>query len=324
MALNAIAEEPRKNFLFILTDQQQYDALSFAGIEILQTPNLDRLAMQGAYFSNAYTPSAVCCPARSSILTGHTVEHTGMGNNDAYFSVDESFLSMPTFDEILTRYGYHCEYHGKWHTSSHRAPLVYQNPEQYGSNGRWIFGPNGQNFLYFDFLDKYAEKPELREGEFLENISRFPYIPDPLDRYYGKTLEQLQEQGVRHTQPDQHGMLRMDKEHTITAFQAKQTIDALERLQDTTFSITLSFHFPHSPIVPAEPYYSMYPPEDMLPPVSISDNMENSPYRNANNPERMQYKQKTEELRAFLLEWMHKNGSRHIEGVTERVLIDPL
>ncbi len=43
-----------------------------------------------------------------------------------------------------------------------------------------------------------------------------------------------------------------------------------------------------------------------------------------NNPDRGQYKEKTEELRGYLLEWMNKNGSSHIQGVTERVLVDPL
>ena len=52
------------------------------------------------------------------------------------------------------------------------------------------------------------------------------------------------------------------------------------------------------------------------------------PYETTNlighNPERVQYKEKTEELHAYLLEWMKKNGSKHIEGVAERILISPL
>ena len=67
----------RKNLLFIMTDQQRFDALSLAGNTVLQTPNLDKLGKEGAYFKNAYTPCAVCGPARSSILTGFTVENTG-------------------------------------------------------------------------------------------------------------------------------------------------------------------------------------------------------------------------------------------------------
>ncbi|MCK4748175.1 MAG: sulfatase-like hydrolase/transferase [Bacteroidales bacterium] len=68
-------ESKKPNLLFIMTDQQRYDALSIAGNTVLETPNLDRLAKQGAYFKNAYTPCAVCAPARASILTGHTVKY---------------------------------------------------------------------------------------------------------------------------------------------------------------------------------------------------------------------------------------------------------
>ncbi len=45
--------QKKKNLLFIITDQQQYKALSIAGNTILETPNLDRLAKGGAYFKNA-------------------------------------------------------------------------------------------------------------------------------------------------------------------------------------------------------------------------------------------------------------------------------
>jgi len=49
----------RKNLLFIITDQQRYDALGYAGNSVIETPNLDRLVQQGAYFSNAYTPCVI-------------------------------------------------------------------------------------------------------------------------------------------------------------------------------------------------------------------------------------------------------------------------
>jgi arylsulfatase A-like enzyme len=282
LSISGFSETPQKNLLFIMTDQQSYDALSIAGNSILKTPNIDRLARQGAYFKNAYTPCAVCGPARSSILTGHTVENTGMRTNTTYFEIDASLMAMPTFDEILSANGYHCEYYGKWHTSSHRAPGAYKNPIQYAPNGKWIFGSGGQAHMYHGYLQENAVKPTLQQGQFIENMSRFPYAPDPIDRFYGMSVEDLVANNLDHIQPDQHGRLLIDKEHTLTAFQAKQTLEALERLKDSTFSITLSLHFPHSPIVVAEPYYSMYPVEDMIPPVSISDNMQNSPYKTAN------------------------------------------
>jgi len=296
--LNSVAEAPKKNLLFIMTDQQSYNALSYAGNPVLQTPNLDRLAQQGAYFKNAYTPVAVCCPARTSILTGHTAENTGIRNNNAYFDADPNAMSMPTFDEILTQYGYRAEYYGKWHSSSFRAPKVYQNPHQYANDGTWVFGGAGQGRIYMDYLNENTTKPPFGEGEFMDLVSKFPYKADPIDRFYGMTMAQLEASGLKHSQPDQHGKLMMDPEHTFTAFQTKMAIEAVERLKDEPFSITLSLHYPHSPITPAEPYYSMYPPEDMIPPVSINDDMQNSPYRNANgrqnrteytDPEKIKY-----------------------------------
>jgi arylsulfatase A-like enzyme len=281
VSLSLQAQE-KKNLLFIMTDQQRYDALSIAGNTVLETPNLDRLAEQGAWFKNAYTPCAVCAPARSSILTGYNVENTGMRTNDrAYYYDKEEVMTMPTFDEILTEQGYHCEYYGKWHSqSSHTS--VYKNPKQAAKNGKSVFGHGGQKFVHLDYLDEHVPKRELKEGELYDRMTNRPYETDPLDSHHGMTQEALTASKERYPQCDMHGVLRIPKEHTLTAFQAKETMEALERLKDKTFSITCSFHFPHAPMLPPEPYYSMYPAEKMLPPVSIADDMENSPYRSAN------------------------------------------
>ncbi len=136
-------EETKKNLLFIVTDQQRYDALGYAGNTVIKTPNLDRLAEQGAYFRNAYTACAVCGPARSSMLTGSRVESTGVNSNSqTYYYDGDGVMTMPTFDEILAENGYRCEYYGKWHALSSHAE-VYANPVQYANNGNSVFGPGG-------------------------------------------------------------------------------------------------------------------------------------------------------------------------------------
>ncbi|MCP4310657.1 MAG: sulfatase-like hydrolase/transferase [Bacteroidetes bacterium] len=288
----------RQNLLFIMTDQQRYDALSIAGNSVLQTPNLDRLARQGVYFENAYSACAVCAPARSSILTGHTVENTGMRTNDrAYYYEGEAVMTMPTFDEILSENGYHCEYYGKWHShTSHTT--VYKNPKLYSMNGSSVFGHGGQKYVHLDYLDEHVPKRELKPGELFDSMTKRPYETDPLDRHHGMTDAELQALNERSPQCDMHGALQIPKEHTLTAFQAKETIEAIERLKDQAFSITCSFHFPHAPMLPPEPYYSMYPAAEMVPPVSLNDAMENSPYKNANgrlglpeysDPEKIKY-----------------------------------
>jgi len=285
----SVAGQQKKNLLFIMTDQQRYDALSFAGNGVLETPNLDRLAQQGAYFKNAYTACAVCAPARSSILTGYTVENTGMRRNDrAYYYDEQVVMAMPTFDEILSDFGYHCEYYGKWHSlSSHTE--VYQNPKQAAKNGKSIFGHGGQRFVHLDYLDEHVPVRDLKPGELYDTMTKRPYNTDPMDSHDGMTDEEVKALKERFPQCDMHGALQIPKEHTLTAFQAMETIEAIERLKDKPFSITCSFHFPHAPMLPPEPYYSMYPALDMVPPASISDDMENSPYRQANgrmdNPE---------------------------------------
>ena len=277
----------KPNLLFIMTDQQRWDALSIAGNGVLETGNLDRLAKQGAYFTNAYTPCAVCGPARSSVLTGHTVENTGMKTNaKAYYVKEEGLMTMPTFDEILAGVGYHCEYYGKWHSQSSHTD-IYKNPVKAAKNGKSIFAHGGQKYVWHDYIEEKEPVRALKAGEFYDGMSGRPYKTDPMDRYHGKRGAELKATKKKGSQAGQHGELLMDKENTLTAFQAKQTIEAIERLKDKPFSITCSFHFPHSPILPTEPYYSMYPAKDMAVPVSIDDDMSNSPYAEANGRDRL-------------------------------------
>lgn len=272
----------KPNLLFIMTDQQRWDALSIAGNAVLKTPNLDRLAAEGAYFSNAYTPCAVCAPARSSVLTGHTVEHTGMRTNEkAYYYQEDGLMTMPTFDEILAARGYQCEYYGKWHSQTSHTDC-YRNPLRTAENGKSVFGHGGQKVVWLDYLQTREPLRPLKTGEFYDNMSERPYRANPMDKYYGRSRAEMKEAGENHIQPDQHGQLLMDQENTLTAFQAKQTIAAIERLKDKPFSITCSFHFPHAPMVPSHPYYGMYPVKDMAPPASIDDDMSNSPYADTN------------------------------------------
>ncbi len=281
-SVGALAQE-KKNLLFIITDQQRYDALGYAGNTVIKTPNLDRLAEKGAYFSNAYAPCAVCGPSRSSILTGSRVESTGVNSNtQTYYYNETEVMTMPTFDEILAENGYHCEYYGKWHSMSSHAS-IYKNPEQNAPNGKYVFGSGGQSHIWRGYLDKLGSIPEPGTGQFKDGMSKYPYIANPLDRYYGRSYEELQNSNLSHSQPDQHGELLLEQQHTMTAFQASQALEAIERLKDKTFSITCSFHFPHSPMLVPMPYYGMYPVDEMIPPVSLNDNMQNSPYANSNS-----------------------------------------
>lgn len=62
--------EKKPNIIFILTDDQRWDALGFAGNPIIKTPNMDKLAGSGLYFKNAFVTTSICAASRASLFTG--------------------------------------------------------------------------------------------------------------------------------------------------------------------------------------------------------------------------------------------------------------
>ena len=68
----------RPNILLFLTDDHGQWANGCYGNSELQTPNLDRLAAEGARFADAFTPCPVCSPARACLLTGRTPSQVGI------------------------------------------------------------------------------------------------------------------------------------------------------------------------------------------------------------------------------------------------------
>ena len=76
-------DEPRPNFLFILIDDLRFNALACVGHPFVKTPNIDRLAREGATFTNAFVTTPLCSPSRASYLTGRYVRsHRVLGNGD--------------------------------------------------------------------------------------------------------------------------------------------------------------------------------------------------------------------------------------------------
>ena len=66
-----------RNLLVICSDEHRRDALGCMGHPIVRTPHLDRLAARGALFTNAYTPSPMCVPARAAMACGEHVHAAG-------------------------------------------------------------------------------------------------------------------------------------------------------------------------------------------------------------------------------------------------------
>ena len=60
----------RPNIIFIFTDDHAAHAISAYGSKINQTPNMDRIAREGAIFRNCFCGNSICSPSRETVLTG--------------------------------------------------------------------------------------------------------------------------------------------------------------------------------------------------------------------------------------------------------------
>ena len=98
------------NILFIQTDQLLAQALRIYGDPVCLTPNLDKLARDGAVFETAYCNFPLCGPSRYSMASGQLASRIGAYDNAAEFS---SFI--PTYAHFLRDAGYQTCLSGKMH-----------------------------------------------------------------------------------------------------------------------------------------------------------------------------------------------------------------
>ncbi len=109
--LRTIPRAKRYNIIFVLLDDQRFDAMGFLGPqEFIQTPNMDKIAASGAHFPNAYVTTALCSPSRASILTGQYAHRHKVVDNDSPVPPGLTF-----FPQYLQKAGYETAFIGKWH-----------------------------------------------------------------------------------------------------------------------------------------------------------------------------------------------------------------
>lgn len=116
-----IAQQRPPNVVFIMTDDQQRNAMSAYGNAILKTPNMDRIAAGGMRFDQMFVTCSLCAPSRASFLTGlypHTHGITTNGDGPQFYNGPGLRRDQPTFVHYLREAGYHTGLVGKWHLKS--------------------------------------------------------------------------------------------------------------------------------------------------------------------------------------------------------------
>jgi N-acetylglucosamine-6-sulfatase len=146
--LAASAAQP-PNIVFMFSDDHALQAISAYGgrfKDIAPTPNIDRLAKQGAVFERSFCTNSICGPSRAAILTGKHSHINGFIDNSSRFDG-----SQPTFPKYLQQAGYQTAVIGKWHLVTN--PTGFDHWEILPGQGSY----NNPDFIQMDGSTKRFE-----------------------------------------------------------------------------------------------------------------------------------------------------------------------
>ena len=208
-SLQAFSEKQKPNILIIMADDLGAENLACYGNTTYQTPNLDRLAAEGARFENAFS-TPVCTPTRAMILTGLYPNRSGfMERLDSPLDPENNNrlpVHLKTFGQVFQEAGYKTAIAGKWHLgnfqkhpdqptshgfdehclwvqywdgerrSRYYAPHNWENGK-YVVHGEEVFGPDYYADFLIDFMERNQEQPFL--AYFPMNLIHTPFVSPP-------------------------------------------------------------------------------------------------------------------------------------------------
>jgi N-acetylglucosamine-6-sulfatase len=109
----------RPNVVFIVMDDVRWDELGCTGHPFVKTPNIDRIAREGALFRNAFATTPLCSPSRATILTGLYPHTHGVRDNTNHDALSHKLITFPL---LLKKAGYETAFIGKWHMGTDDTP----------------------------------------------------------------------------------------------------------------------------------------------------------------------------------------------------------
>ena len=149
------------NIIFLLADDQRFDALGVAGNPIIKTKNLDSLANTGVYFTNAGITSSICCISRASILSGQYARRHNIWDFNTDFTA-AAFDS--TYPMLLKKAGYKTGFIGKFGVGDNAPSNKFD----------FWHGYNGQgNYYETDSLGKRTHILRINEEQITTFINQY-------------------------------------------------------------------------------------------------------------------------------------------------------
>jgi len=238
-----VSEGKRPNILFLLTDQHNARCMSCAGEPLLQTPSMDRLALEGVRFSNAYANSAHCGPSRVSYLTG-MYEHFHLRHKNH----DEPPDHLNPITSWLKSPGYQTAIIGKGHLGV-----------------RW---PR-REFDYHRFSTMTDALPDdPLSWDYFRSL-----VEAGMGDQYDMSTKHKRHPECAHTSP-------LPLEHSVEVWCGDETVEYLRRRDKSRpFFLLASFERPHDPLSVPVPYDRLYDPDQVTVPPNAADAFEGKSQR---------------------------------------------
>ncbi|MEM8893588.1 MAG: sulfatase-like hydrolase/transferase [Bacteroidota bacterium] len=128
------ASQTRPNIIFILTDDQRWDALGYAGNDLVSTPEMDNLARSGTYFKNAMVTTPICAASRASILSGlHERTHAYTFQSGP---IKEEYMET-AYPRVLREAGYTTAFYGKFGVNYVDKDALFDEYEDYDRSNQY-------------------------------------------------------------------------------------------------------------------------------------------------------------------------------------------
>ena len=124
----------KPNIIFILTDDQRWSALGYSGNSIIKTPEMDKLAESGAYFSQGIVTTPICSASRASIFSGlheRTHKYTFQTGN-----IRNEYMEV-AYPKLLKEAGFYTGFYGKFGVNYPDKDKIFDIIEDYDRNGRF-------------------------------------------------------------------------------------------------------------------------------------------------------------------------------------------
>ena len=217
------------NLIFLMPDQLRADFLSCYGANFIQIPHIDSLCVRGVRYADACTPSPLCVPARSVLLTGINVIRTGVLSNGQFLRPDLSVCGIPTWPEMLSQSGYATSAIGKMHFYPWEAAMGFQH-RVICEDKRWLNVEDD----YHHHLKAHGVK-----------------------KFHGNEHEGYQEN---------RGSIisRLPWEHSWDYFVGEEAAKYIRNYdQDQPFAMMVGFPGSHCPYDPCQEYADLFEPEEI-------------------------------------------------------------